>query len=135
MKTIKATKITDTKRVENPLYTKKQTIAAYSITFFEKENQLKMHYTANIELYNNGAIECGEIERVTFSKCNSVNKQYFKYDDLPNRYKRALREFFRYGNMIFSGIGATEDYSNAIIANMYKNLYNNYVSADINIYM
>nr|DAD98569.1 MAG TPA: hypothetical protein [Siphoviridae sp. ctTnV63] len=37
--------------------------------------------------------------------------------------------------MIFSGDSTSENYSKAIINNMYKNLYSNYVSADVRIYM
>lgn len=135
MKTIKSTKIISAERRENPRFTKKQTIANYSITFIEDKNRLKMYYTAIIELYNNGMIECKEIKRVTFPKCSSINTQHFKYDDLPNRYKRALQEFFKYGNMIFSDDGTSKNYSKAIINNMYKNLCDNYVSADVRIYM
>nr|DAD98568.1 MAG TPA: hypothetical protein [Siphoviridae sp. ctTnV63] len=95
MEQIKSTKIISAERKENPRLTKKQTIANYSITFIEDKNRLKIYYIAIIELYNNGMIECEEIKRVTFSKCNSINTQHFKYDDLPNRYKCALQEFFQ----------------------------------------
>lgn len=139
MEIIKSTKITDTKKVENPQHLEKQERAKYEINFLECENHLaletQIHYTSVIKLYSNGAIECDDVKRVIFSQGKLIDLQYFKYDDLPNRYKRALQEFFKYGNMIFSGDSTSENYSKAIINNMYKNLYSNYVSADVRIYM
>lgn len=139
MKRIQSTKITYTEKVENSQHAKKQERAIYKITFLECENHLaldtEIHYNSIIKLYSNGAIECVESERVIFSQDDLIDVQHFSYDNLPNKYKRALKEFFKHGNMIFSVTDSAKNYSNAIIKNVYKSLQSDRLTIDVNLYM
>ena len=137
---MKTTKITYTKREINPLHLKKQAVARYEITFLESKVQLvlptEIHYRAIIKLYNNGAVECEGIRRTVCSKWEIKESQVLNYDNLPNRYKRALREFFKHGNMIFSACKyRAKSYSDATINSVYKSLSNEYLNVDINVYI
>lgn len=137
---MKTTKITYTKKEVNPLHHKKQAVARYEITFLESKCQLarrtEVHYSAVIKLYNNGAVECEGVGRAVCSKWKLEGNKSLNYDDLPNRYKRALQEFFKHGNMIFSACKRpTKSYSDAIIFSVYKSLSTDYLNIIINIYM
>ena len=137
---MKTTKITCTKKESNPLRSGKQAIARYEVTFLESKDQLvrptEIHYNAVIKLYNNGAVECETAGRTVCSKWKIKGNQPLNYDSLPTRYKRALQEFFKHGNMIFSADKCpSKSYHDAIINYVYKSLSTDYLSVDINIYM
>lgn len=137
---MKTTKIIYTKKEANSLHFKKQAVARYEITFLESKAQLtlptEIRYTAIIKLYNNGAVECELVKRTIFSKWKLKENQSLNYDSLPNRYKRALQEFFKHGNMIFSGCKyRAESYSDATINSVYKSLSTEYLNVDINVYI
>ena len=137
---METTKIIYTKRETNPLHLKKQAVARYEITFFESKDQLvrptEIHYNAVIKLYNNGAVECEVVGRTICSKWKIKGSQSLNYDSLPNRYKRALQEFFKHGNMVFSSCKyRAKSYSDAVINSIYKSLLTDYLNVDINIYM
>lgn len=137
---MKTAKITYTKKETNPLHLKKQAVARYEVTFLESKDQLvrptEIHYRAIIKLYNNGAVECEGIYRTVCSKWKIKEDQALNYDNLPNRYKRALQEFFKHGNMIFSACRyRAKSYSDATINSVYKSLSTEYLNIDINVYM
>lgn len=137
---MKATKIIYTTKESNPLHFKKQAVARYEITFLESKDQLarptEIHYCIVIKLYNNGAVECETAKRIVYSKWKLKENQLLNYDSLPNQYKRALQEFFKHGNMIFSANRCpAKSYSDAIINSVYKSLSTDYLNIDINIYM
>ena len=137
---MKTTKITYTKKETNPLHLKKQAVARYEVTFFESKDQFgrptEIHYNAIIKLYNNGAVECEGICRTVCSKWKIKENQVLNYDNLPNRYKRALQELFKHGNMIFStSKSPAKSYSDAVINSVYKSLSTEYLNVDINVYM
>ena len=137
---MKTTKIIYTKKETNPLHLKKQAVARYEVTFLESKDQLarptEIHYGAIIKLYNNGAVECEGIYRTVCSKWKIKENQVLNYDNLPNRYKRSLQEFFKHGNMIFStSKSPAKSYSDAVINSVYKSLSTDYLNVDINIYM
>ena len=137
---MKTTKIVCTEKETNPLHHEKQAIARYEVTFLESKDQLarptEIHYRAVINLYNNGAVECEGIYRTVCSKWKIKENQALNYDNLPNRYKRALQEFFKHGNMIFSACKyRAKSYSDAAISSVYKSLSTDYLNIDIDIYM
>ena len=137
---METTKITYTKKETNPLHFKKRAVARYEVTFLESTDQLirrtEVHYRTVIKLYNNGAIECEEVRRTVCSNWEIKENPSLNYDSLPTRYKRALQEFFKHGNMIFSAYKCPgKSYSDAIINSIYKSLFNEYLGIDINIYM
>lgn len=137
---MKTTKITYTERETNPLHHEKQAVARYEVTFLESKDQLarptEVHYNTVIKLYNNGAVECEVVGRTVCSKWKIDGKQTLNYDSLPTRYKRALQEFFKHGNMIFSGCKyRAKSYSDATINSVYKSLSTEYLNIDINVYM
>lgn len=137
---MKTTKIIYTKKESNPFHHEKQAVARYEVTFLESKDQLarptEIHYRAIIKLYNNGAVECESVGRIVCSKWKLGGNQSLNYDDLPNRYKRTLQEFFKHGNMIFSACKyRVKSYSDATINSVYKSLSTEYLNVDINIYI
>ena len=137
---MKTTKIFYTKKETNPLHLKKQAVARYEVTFLESKDQLvlptEIHYKAVIKLYNNGAVECEMAGRIAYSKWKTEGVRFIGYDDLPDRYKRALQEFFKHGNMIFSACKyRAENYSDATINSVYKSLSTEYLNVEINVYI
>lgn len=137
---METTKIIYTEKESNPLHFKKQAVARYEVTFLDSKDQLarptEIHYGIRIKLYNNGAVECETAKRIVYSKWKLEGNQSLNYDSLPNRYKRALQEFFKHGNMIFSGCkDRAKSYSDATINSVYKSLSTEYLNVDINVYM